>query len=282
MTVIENKSFGGERPLYASHDLELRNVTILEGESSVKECKNINCYDCRFEGNYPLWRIYGLNMTNCTIAEPSRASLWYTYDLQMTDCLVEGPKSLREIDGATLIRVNFTDAIETLWNCRNMKLIDCNIQHADNVFLRSENLEIENLHMQGKYAFQYVKNIVIRNSVLDTKDAFWEAENVTVYDSEVKGEFLAWHSRNIKFVRCHLSGSQALCYAEGLVLEDCTFDEESDLAFEYSDVKATVNSSIKSIKNPRAGYINIESVGEVIIDENLIPGSDCKITIKND
>ncbi|MCF0209235.1 MAG: DUF3737 family protein, partial [Bacteroidaceae bacterium] len=33
MKKIQNKSYGGERPLYASHSLELENVTILEGES---------------------------------------------------------------------------------------------------------------------------------------------------------------------------------------------------------------------------------------------------------
>ena len=64
------------------------------------------------------------------------------------------------------------------------------------------------------------------------------------------------------------------------MLEDCTFDPEADLAFEYSDVKATINSGIKSIKNPRTGYINIDSVGEIIIDENLIKGSNCKIEVK--
>jgi len=277
MTTIENKTFGGERPLYASHNLEIENVTILEGESAVKECSNIVCRNCRFEGNYPLWRIFGLKMTGCTIAEPSRASLWYTTDLVMEDCKVEGPKSLREMDNVTIERVNFTNALETLWHCRNVKMKDCQVKLGDYIFMNCENVEIDNLQLQGKYAFQYAKNIVIRNSVIDTKDAFWEADNCTIYDSKVTSEFLAWHSRNIKFVRCHISGSQPLCYAEGLVLEDCTFDPESDLAFEYSDVKATINSSIKSIKNPSTGYIKIDSAEEIIIDENLIEGSDCRI-----
>ena len=280
MTIIENKTYGGERPLYASHDLEINNVTILEGESGLKECSNIVCRNSRFEGNYVLWRIFGLQMFNCTIAEPSRATLWYTYDIEMNDCTIDGPKSFRETERAVLNRCEFTNALETFWSCRDTKLVDCNIKGGDYLFLRSENIEIENMNLRGKYVFQYVKNVVIRNAVIDTKDAFWEAENVTVYDSKVTSEFLAWHSRNVKFVRCHISGGQPLCYAEGLVLEDCTFDPESDLAFEYSDVKATIKGGIKSIKNPRTGFITADSAEEVIIDENLIPGSDCVVTVK--
>ncbi len=279
MKTIKDFKFGGERPLYASHDLVIDNVMILEGESGVKECSNIVALNCRFEGNYALWRIFGLEMNNCTIAEPSRASIWYSYDIVMNDSLVEGPKAFRETERVTLNRVNFTNALETFWSCRDTKLVDCNVRGADYFFLRSENIEIENMNFQGKYAFQYVKNAVLRNVVIDTKDAFWEADNCVIYDSKITSEFLAWHSRNIKFVRCHISGSQPLCYAEGLVLEDCTFDPESDLAFEYSDVKATIKGGIKSIKNPRTGFITVDSAEEVIIDENLIPGSDCKISV---
>ena len=57
MNVIENKEFGGERPLFASHDLKLVNVTIHAGESALKECSDIEAVDCRFEGKYPFWHV---------------------------------------------------------------------------------------------------------------------------------------------------------------------------------------------------------------------------------
>ena len=41
MELIRNKSYGGERPLFASRDLRLENVVILPGESALKECSNI-------------------------------------------------------------------------------------------------------------------------------------------------------------------------------------------------------------------------------------------------
>ena len=39
--VIRNEKFGGERPLFATHDLRLENVTITDGESGIKQCQNI-------------------------------------------------------------------------------------------------------------------------------------------------------------------------------------------------------------------------------------------------
>lgn len=42
MRIIKDKEFGGERPLFATHDLQLENVTILAGESAIKECSNFS------------------------------------------------------------------------------------------------------------------------------------------------------------------------------------------------------------------------------------------------
>ena len=37
MELIKDKEFGGERPLFESHNLHLDNVVIREGESAIKE-----------------------------------------------------------------------------------------------------------------------------------------------------------------------------------------------------------------------------------------------------
>lgn len=41
MELIKNTEFGGERPLFASHNLHLDHVIIRAGESAIKECSNI-------------------------------------------------------------------------------------------------------------------------------------------------------------------------------------------------------------------------------------------------
>ncbi|MCL1626576.1 DUF3737 family protein [Bacteroides caecicola] len=282
MEHISGKEYGGERPLFASHDLYLENVTIHAGESALKECTNIEAVGCRFEGKYPFWHVDGFVVKNCLFTEGARAALWYSRNLEMTDTLVEAPKMFREMDGIRLERVRIPDAQETLWHCRNVELKNVEVAHADYLFMHSENIRIENYRQQGNYSFQYCKNVEIRNAVIDSKDAFWNTENVTVYDSELEGEYLGWHSKNLRLVNCKISGTQPLCYAHNLILENCTMADDCDLAFEYSSVEASVKSPVRSVKNPRTGSITAESYGEIILDENIKAPADCKIKVWNE
>ena len=41
MELIKDKEFGGERPLFATHDLRLENIVITDGESGIKQCQNM-------------------------------------------------------------------------------------------------------------------------------------------------------------------------------------------------------------------------------------------------
>jgi len=282
MEHISGKEYGGERPLFASHDLYLENVTIHAGESALKECTNIEAVGCRFEGKYPFWHVDGFVVKNCLFTEGARAALWYSRNLEMTDTLVEAPKMFREMDGIRLERVRIPDAQETLWHCRNVELKNVEVTHADYLFMHSENIRIEDYRQQGNYSFQYCKNVEIRNAVIDSKDAFWNTENVTVYDSELEGEYLGWHSKNLRLVNCKISGTQPLCYAHNLILENCTMADDCDLAFEYSSVEASVKSPVRSVKNPRTGSITAESYGEIILDENIKAPADCKIKVWNE
>lgn len=183
----------------------------------------------------------------------------------------------REFQGARLRDVRFTHAAETFWRCSDIELENVQADEGDYIFMHCKGVKVKNFRLNGNYSFQWARDIEIRDSLLNTKDAFWETENVSVYDSEINGEYLGWHSRNLRLVRCHITGTQPLCYAEDLVLEDCTFGPDADLAFEYSSVRATIRGSIPSVKNPRTGSIRAESIGEIIIDENLKAPGNCKI-----
>ena len=98
-----------------------------------------------------------------------------------------------------------------------------------------------------------------------------------IEDSVVKGEYLAWYAENIRFVRCKLSGTQPLCYCKGLILEDCEM-EGCDLSFERSEVVATVNGHIDSVKNLISGSVTADSIGEIILEEAIVVPGKCKIT----
>ena len=136
---------------------------------------------------------------------------------------------------------------------------------------------MDGLDSDSKYVFQYVRNAVIRNAHIVTKDAFWESGNITVIDSVINGEFLGWYARNLRLIRCHIGGTQPLCYCENLMLEDCTFEPDADLAFEYSSVQATVRGHIPSVKNPRSGFVRAGSIGAIILDENCKAPGNCSI-----
>lgn len=280
MEKIINQEFGGERPLYCKHDLYLEGVKIHRGESSLKETSNITAVNCVFEGKYPFWCCDGFVIRNCLFTGGARAALWYSRNCEMTDTYVDAPKMFREMDGIKLRNVQIPTAQETFWHCRNVELDNVSADHADYIFEHCENLVIRNFRLSGNYSFQWTKNVEIHDSKLDTKDAFWETDNVSVYDSEINGEFLGWHSSNLRLVRCHITGSQPLCYAEGLILEDCTFGDDADLAFEYSSVQATIKGHIPSVKNPRSGRIQADSIGEIIIDGNIKKPADCEIIVK--
>lgn len=277
MELIKNRHFEGERPLFASQNLQLENVTIHTGESALKECRNIEVANSRFEGKYPFWHTNGFVVKNCLFTEGARAALWYSQNLQMTDSRVEAPKMFRDMDGIILENVQLSNAQETFWHCRNVELRQVQVNKADYLFMHGENIRIYNYNHTGGYSFQYCKNVEIHNAVINSKDAFWNTENVTVYDSELNGEYLGWHSHNLKLVNCKISGTQALCYAHDLIMENCTMEQSADLCFECSTLNARINGPIHSVKNPRSGSIIAQSYGAIIIDDNCMEPKNCKI-----
>lgn len=277
MKLIRNSEFGGERPLYCERDLRLENVVIHAGESALKETAAIEAVGCRFEGKYPLWCCDGFTVRDCVFTEGARAALWYSRGLIMEDTLVEAPKMFREMSDMVVRRVRIPNAQETFWSCKGVTLEDVEIEKGDYLFMHSSALMIKGLNLQGNYSFQYCKDVEIAGSVLNTKDAFWETENVTVRDSVISGEYLGWYSKGLHLINCRIGGTQPLCYAEDLVLENCVFDEDADLAFEYSIVKADIRGAVASVKNPRSGSIVADSFGEIILDANIKTPGDCVI-----
>jgi Protein of unknown function (DUF3737). len=275
--VISDRFYEGERPLFATNDVRLENVKFYPGESAIKECNNLEAYKCVFMCKYPFWHNNNVLIEDCLFTVYSRAAIWYAKNIRMLNTLVEAPKMFREIDNLDLENVKLPSAGETMWNCRGIKLRKVEARGGDYIFMNGVDIDIDDFYLQGNYSFQDAKNVVIRNARLDSKDAFWKTENVTVYDSEINGEYLGWHSKNLKLVNCKISGTQPLCYCTNLIMENCTLAEDCDLAFEYSTLEAVISGDIVSIKNPGAGFIKANSIGEIIIDENCKSPGACKI-----
>ncbi len=275
---IADKEYGGERPLYRSEDLVLERVSIQKGESSLKESRNVECRECSFDGKYVLWCCDGFKVKDSLFLPGSRSSLWHSSNAVLESCRVDAPKLFRESEGIRVSKCHFSDAQETLWSCGNIEIDDVEFHNADYIFMWCHDVVCRNMRIYGNYSFQHARNVEIWDSDLQSKDALWESENITVYNSFINGEYLAWHSKNVRLVNCRIGGTQPLCYAEGLVLENCTFEPDADLAFEYSEVQATVVNTIPSVKNPRTGSIAAAGIGEIILDQNIKAPADCKIS----
>ena len=280
MEIIKDKEFGGERPLFGLENTRLEGITIVDGESGIKCCRNMEATDCKFYGKYPWWHVDGSLIENCYFAVGSRSAIWYSNDMVMRHCVIDGPKFFREMNNLTLEDVTINDADETFWGVSNLKVKSLTLHEGTYPFMHCENVEVDGLKSDAKYVFQYCKNVVVRNAEIVTKDSFWECENVTVYDSELDGEYLAWHSKNVRLVNCHIAGEQPLCYVKDLVLENCTFDAACDRAFEDSEVEADIRGAITEIKNPITGHIVADEIGRITYDQYAKQPNNCKIEIR--
>ena len=272
MNKYENQVFDQERALYGSDGIEVSGCRFdgpADGESALKESRNILVRDCFFNLRYPFWHDKHLTIRSSEMTQLCRAALWYSEDITIEDSLLHGIKALRECGD---VRISGSDIIspEFGWSVRGLKMKDSSAQ-SEYFMMRSERLSFDNVKLKGKYSFQYITDSVFTNCDFDTKDAFWHARNVLVKDSVIRGEYLAWYCENVTFENCTIIGTQPLCYCKGLKMKGCRMID-ADLSFERSEVEAEILTAVDSIKNPSKGYIRVPAVGEIIREDPLSAG----------
>lgn len=268
MKQIENQTFPNERDLYGINGARIVNCAFegaQDGESALKEAKNVILEGCRLALRYPLWHDENVKLKDVLMTEGCRAALWYTDGIEAENSRLLGIKALRECSRAAFQGCT-VDSPEFGWKSRDIAMEDCSVE-SEYLFLLSKDIVWKNVRFRGKYSFQYTENVTIEHCELDTKDAFWHAKNVTVKNSTVKGEYLGWYSENLTFINCKIVGTQPLCYCKNLKLIGCE-TEGTDFAFEYSDVEADIKGQVLSIKNPRSGQIVADGYGEVLLTED--------------
>lgn len=267
---IENEIHDEERAFYNLQNTEVNNIKIsgpLDGESAFKEAREIKINDSTLELRYPLWHTINFELNNSVLTEGVRAPLWYAKQGLINKTNILGVKCLRECKDMVLNDCEI-NSIEFGWRCSDVSITSSKIT-SEYFLFQADHINLDRVEMKGKYSFQYVNRGIITNSNLDTKDAFWHSKNLTVINSTIKGEYLGWYSENLTLLNCKISGTQPLCYCKNLRLVNCEMIN-CDLAFEYSDVNATILGHVDSIKNPRKGTIICESCGEVIRDHTVM------------
>ena len=272
MNKRQEERFDEERALYGSRGLEIQHCQFdgpADGESALKECKEIKVSDSFFNLRYPFWHDEDLIIQGCELTTNCRAALWYSKKVKIFDTKLHGIKALREckeveMEGCHVISPEFG------WSVDDLSMKDTEVE-SEYFMMRSNRLHFDQVTLKGKYSFQYITDSVFENCDFNTKDAFWHAKNVTVKNSTIRGEYLAWYCEDVTFENCTMIGTQPLCYCKGLKLINCEM-LEADLAFEKSEVEATLTQPMISIKNPRSGSIRLPGLGELIMDDDGAKG----------
>ena len=276
MKNIKGGVFTGERALFSSLDLKIENARFCDGESPLKESRNIELLGCTFSWKYPLWYSKNIKLKASALETTARSGIWYTHGIEIVDSLIDAPKTFRRSAGITLRNVELNNAQETMWNCSDIELYDVKIK-GDYFGFGSSDIVAERLDADGNYLFDGGKNITVKNSRLISKDAFWNCENVTVENCYIEGEYLGWNSKNVTFINCTIESNQGMCYMENVTLRNCILNN-TDLCFEYCTVDAEIVSHVDSVKNPISGRIVADSIGEIIHEADKVDVSKTTIT----
>ena len=276
---IRQEFLTGERALFGSQDMDIYDSIFDQGESPLKESSDIRLYNSMFKWKYQLWYCRNIQAEDCTWFDMARAGVWYTDNIEVDRALIEAPKNFRRCDGVKLKHVNFVNAEETLWNCKNIEMTDVQAR-GDYFAMNCENIEIQNFELVGNYSFDGVKHMTMKNAKLLSKDAFWNTDQVTVYDSFISGEYLGWNAKNLTLINCTVESLQGMCYIDNLVMKNCKLINTT-LAFEYSTVEADICSHIDSVINPTSGTITADSIGELILEKDRIKPELTRITCRN-
>lgn len=273
---LKSEYLTGERPLFHGKNLHIVQTIFNDGESPLKESRDIVLENSSFQWKYPLWYSKNIKAKDCTWLEMARSGVWYTDHIRIEDTLIEAPKNFRRCHDVELDNVYLANAAETFWSCDGVKLV--RVQARGDYFgMNSTDITIDDFQLVGNYAFDGAKNMEVHNARMLSKDAFWNSENVTVYDSVIHGEYLGWNSKNLTFVNCTIESLQGLCYIENLKMVNCTL-LNTTLAFEYSKgIDAQISGRIKSVMNPSGGMIQADEIETLILDPEKIDPAETKI-----
>lgn len=275
MDEIKGKILTGERALFGSDGISVTDSIFDDGESPLKESKNITLNGCMFKWKYPLWYCKNVNVNDSAWFTMARAGVWYTENIKVSKCAIEAPKNFRRCKGLEISDTSMPNALETLWNCDGVKLDNVTAK-GEYFAMNSKNITADGLTLYGDYSFDGAENVIIRNSRLLSKDAFWNSKNVTVYNSFVSGEYLGWNSENLTLIDCTIESLQGMCYIDKLVMKNCKL-LNTTLAFEYSDADVEIDGSVDSVFNPSAGTIKADRIGKLIIETDKVDKSKTKI-----
>ena len=95
MDNIKKGTYIGERALYHIHDKIIDGCVFEDGESPLKECRNLVVRNTEFRWKYPMWYSKDIACENVKILETARSGIWYTENITIKDSFLDCPKYFR-------------------------------------------------------------------------------------------------------------------------------------------------------------------------------------------
>ena len=129
-TILKNRRFDEERALYHLQHGDVEGCDFsgpADGESVLKEARDIRLKDCRFSLRYPLWHVQGFSMDHSVMDEKTRAAIWYARDGKITRSELCGVKALRECGDVSLRDCRIVSP-EFGWKCGGISLTDSTVE----------------------------------------------------------------------------------------------------------------------------------------------------------
>ena len=126
--LIAKQQFDEERALYNLTSADVVSCIFAgeaDGESVLKEARDVRLENCSFSLRYPLWHVQGFQLHGCSMDEKTRAAIWYARDGQIENSNLGGIKALRECQNITIRQLN-TRTVARCWVGIKRKLLtDC-------------------------------------------------------------------------------------------------------------------------------------------------------------
>ena len=165
MDTIKQAYLTGERALFHASDVQVEDSTFAQGESPLKESRNIRLHNSIFKWKYPLWYSTDIECSHITLMETARSGIWYSEHATMKDCVLQAPKTFRRCSDITLENVQLPNAQETFWNCSDIRLQ--RVHAAGDYFaMNAENITIDEFTLSGNYAFDGAKHVELHHATL--------------------------------------------------------------------------------------------------------------------
>lgn len=151
MNTIVNRTFDEERALYGAENLSVVNCSFdgpADGESALKECRNIEVQNSYFNLRYPFWHDEIIAIQGSELTDACRAALWYSKNITIADTKLHGIKALRECDTVKMQDCSVISP-EFGWSVQNLWMADCTVQ-SEYFMMRSAHLQFQNVQMRGE------------------------------------------------------------------------------------------------------------------------------------